>query len=162
MKKILTLAYLISETQVCLAMKKRGFGEGNWNGYGGKLEDAETIENATVREIKEESGVDVHENDLKKVAIAEFFFKDGKHLAVHTFFIRSWEGEPAETEEMRPEWFAFNMIPYDKMWADDIHWFPRALQGEKLIGKVWFKEDGESIEKMEWIQVTAFSKTVTK
>jgi hypothetical protein len=28
MKKVLTLAYLVGEKQVCLAMKKRGFGEG--------------------------------------------------------------------------------------------------------------------------------------
>ncbi len=80
----------------------------------------------------------------------EFFFKDGKHLEVHVFVIRGWEGEPVETEEMRPEWFSYSKIPYENMWADDIHWLPRVIAGEKLCGKIWFNEDGKSIEKMEW------------
>lgn len=150
MKKILTLGFLLKENTICLALKKRGFGEGYWNGFGGKLEEGETISEGIVREITEESGVHVTESDLEKVAINEFFFKDGKHLEVHIFFIRNWTGEPNETEEMRPQWFLYTEIPYENMWADDIHWLPRALAGEKLRGEVWFMEDGRSIEKMEW------------
>ncbi len=150
MVKTLTLAYLVKENTVCLAMKKRGFGEGNWNGYGGKVGEDEAIEQAAVREIKEESGVIVNVDDLDEVARVEFFFKDGKHLLVHTYFIRTWVGEPVETEEMRPRWFRFDEIPYDLMWADDIHWFPRVLKGEKLRGKVWFADDAVSLAEMEW------------
>lgn len=152
MKQILTLAYLIDEKEqrICLALKKRGFGEGNWNGYGGKLEEGEDIIAAAIREIKEESEVDVSREDMKKVAIVEFLFVDGKHLEVHTFFVRSWVGEPTETEEMNPAWFLYNEIPYERMWADDPYWLPRALRGEKLQGKVWFNEDGKTIKEMEW------------
>lgn len=153
MKKILTLGFLLKKNAICLAMKKRGFGEGNWNGFGGKVEDGESIELGTVREIQEESGVVVSETDLEKVVVNEFFFVDGKHLEVHTFFIRTWKGEPMETEEMRPQWFPYTEIPYDAMWADDAYWLPRVLRGEKLSGKVWFKEDGKTIEEMEWNNV---------
>ena len=156
MKKVLTLAYLLKEDSLCLAMKKRGFGEGNWNGFGGKVEEGESIKKGVIREIMEESGVVVTESDLDKVAIVEFFFKDGKHLEVHTFFVRTWKGEPHETEEMRPDWFSYADIPYKKMWADDEYWMPRAFAGEKLLGKVWFTEDGKSIEKMEWTSVAKF------
>lgn len=85
MKKVYTLAFLLKEGEICLALKKRGFGEGNWNGFGGKLEGDESVSFASVREIQEESGVLVNENDLNKVAIVDFFFTDGKHLEVHTF-----------------------------------------------------------------------------
>ncbi len=156
MKKILTLGYLLKENEICLGMKKRGFGEGNWNGFGGKVEEGESIEQGIIREIKEESGVVVAESDLEKVAVVEFFFKDGKHLEVHTFFIRRWEGEPRETEEMKPSWFTYKDIPYQKMWADDEYWMPRAFAGEKLQGKVWFTEDGTTIEKMDWVPVSEF------
>ena len=49
-----TVVFLIRENQVLLAMKKRGFGEGKWNGVGGKLDPGETVEQALVRECQEE------------------------------------------------------------------------------------------------------------
>lgn len=150
MKKLHTLVFLRRGTDICLAMKKRGFGEGNWNGYGGKVEEGETIEAAAVRELNEESGVAVHEEDLEKVALVDFVFEDGKELEVHTYFTRVWEGEPMETEEMRPEWFTADNIPYEHMWADDVHWLPRTLRGEKLRGVVYFNADGKTIKDMEW------------
>lgn len=151
MKKVHTLVFLRRGTDICLAMKKRGFGEGNWNGYGGKMEDDdETIEAAAVRELSEESGVVVQEEDLEKIALVDFIFEDGKELEVHTYFTRVWAGEPEETEEMRPEWFTADTIPYEHMWADDVHWLPRTLRGEKLRGVVYFNADGKTIKDMEW------------
>ncbi len=150
MKKILTLAFLIKENEICLAMKKRGFGVGNWNGYGGKMEEGERIESAAIREISEESGVVVDEKVLSKVACINFHFKDGKHFETHIFIAHTWEGEPRETEEMRPAWFTFDSIPYDEMWGPDAYWLPRVIGGEKIQGDVWFGEDGKSAEKMEW------------
>lgn len=52
-----TLLFLIKDDHVLLAMKKRGFGAGNWNGVGGKIEAGESIEQALVRECQEEIGV---------------------------------------------------------------------------------------------------------
>lgn len=70
MQKVLTLAYLVKENEICLALKKCGFGEGNWNGFGGKVEGGESVGEGVIREIKEESGV-VREYDLEKVAVVE-------------------------------------------------------------------------------------------
>ena len=151
--QLLTLSYLLKDDKICLALKKRGFGEGNWNGYGGKLEKGEKLLDAAVREIREESLVVVEQSNLIPMAVIEFFFKDGRHLKVHTFFTKTWSGEPKETEEMRPRWFAFDAIPYENMWEDDRHWLPRALLGERLCGRVWFDKSDSRIEKMEWEQV---------
>lgn len=39
-----TLVFVFNkQKQILLAMKKRGFGVGKWNGAGGKVEDGETI-----------------------------------------------------------------------------------------------------------------------
>ncbi|MBI2030953.1 NUDIX domain-containing protein, partial [Candidatus Kaiserbacteria bacterium] len=51
-----TLCFLVGYDRMCLAMKKRGFGTGKWNGVGGKVHDGETIEQAAVREVHEEIG----------------------------------------------------------------------------------------------------------
>jgi ADP-ribose pyrophosphatase YjhB (NUDIX family) len=156
MKKVLTLVYLLRDDAICLAMKKRGFGEGNWNGFGGKLEQGESIIDAAIRELYEESGVSATEEHLTQMALAEFLFEDGMHLEVHTFFVREWDGEPRETEEMSPKWFTHDSIPYEQMWADDSHWLPRAIGGEKLKGVVSFSGDGKSIKTMEWTRVLEF------
>ena len=37
--KLTTLSYFVQDGQVLLAMKKRGFGMGKWNGPGGKVKD---------------------------------------------------------------------------------------------------------------------------
>ena len=50
-----TLCFLINNSQVLLAMKKRGFGVGKWNGTGGKVIGDESVEQAAKRETKEAS-----------------------------------------------------------------------------------------------------------
>ena len=43
MIKTLTLVLVKQGQNVLLGMKKRGFGVGRWNGFGGKVEKQETI-----------------------------------------------------------------------------------------------------------------------
>lgn len=47
--KLLTLAFVTKPGQILLGMKKKGFGVGRWNGFGGKVERGETIEEAAKR-----------------------------------------------------------------------------------------------------------------
>lgn len=110
-----TLVFPITENTICLGYKKRGFGHGNWNGFGGKIQDGESEREAAIRELNEESCIQGELESLEKVARIEFFFKDGAHLEVHVFLIRSWRGDLTETEEMKPVWFHFSDIPYKEM-----------------------------------------------
>ena len=56
-----TLCFLLRDDEVLLAMKKRGFGVGKWNGVGGKVMEGESIEEAMKRECREEIGVALKE-----------------------------------------------------------------------------------------------------
>ena len=47
--KLLTLLFVLKPGQVLLGLKKRGFGEGRWNGFGGKVQPDEAIEEAAIR-----------------------------------------------------------------------------------------------------------------
>lgn len=141
-----TLLFLVRDGQVLLAMKKRGFGTGKWNGVGGKLDPGETIEQALVRECQEEIGATP--SSWRKAA--EFdFVQDIRtnpwHMYVHVYTSNNWHGEPTETEEMRPEWFAFKDIPYQDMWDDDIIWLPRVLAGDTLRGEFTFDENDQMV-----------------
>lgn len=136
------LVLLINRDQkkILLAMKKRGFGEGRWNGYGGKVKDDESITLCAVRELQEEAEITVRELDLQKVAVNIFYSPVFGQVDVHTYIAEKWEGEAVETEEMRPQWYGFNEIPYDFMWQDDRHWLPEVLAGKTFIGEYWFDD----------------------
>ena len=115
-------------------MKKRGFGAGRWNGFGGKVQEGETIGAAALRELQEEVGITAKE--IKKLGVLDFEF-NGKPgiLQVHIFKANNFEGEPQESEEMKPQWFNVSEIPYKEMWPDDIHWIPLFLADKKFRGR---------------------------
>lgn len=145
-KKQFTLCILHQNTQILLGMKKRGFGEGKWNGFGGKVEVGETIEESAIREMREEAGIEVQE--LVKMGILDFEFEgDPQLLEVHVFRTESFTGTPAESEEMKPEWFHVDNIPFAQMWSDDIHWIPLLLTGKKFKGKFLFGKLNNILEQ---------------
>ncbi|MEK9186372.1 MAG: 8-oxo-dGTP diphosphatase [Patescibacteria group bacterium] len=136
-KKVLTLCVIHQHPNVLLGMKKRGFGAGKWNGFGGKVEKGEEIEKAATREVFEESGVSV--GQLEKFGLIDFEFQGNPEiLEVHIFKAEKFSGNPEETEEMKPQWFNINEIPFDSMWPDDRYWFPLFLSGRKFKGKFLF------------------------
>ena len=51
-RKVLTLAFIRDGERLLLGMKKRGFGAGKWNGFGGKVDPGETILQGAVRYIR--------------------------------------------------------------------------------------------------------------
>ncbi|XP_016361495.1 7,8-dihydro-8-oxoguanine triphosphatase-like isoform X1 [Sinocyclocheilus anshuiensis] len=140
--KLLTLVLVVQPGRVLLGMKKRGFGAGKWNGFGGKVQPGETIEQAARRELLEESGLTV--DTLHKIGNIKFeFIGETELLDVHIFRADTYKGVPTESDEMRPQWFDTDKIPFIQMWADDVLWFPLMLQKKKFLG--YFKFHGHDV-----------------
>ena len=138
MRKVLTLCIVQQGDRVLLGMKKRGFGEGRWNGFGGKVKEGEDIEEAAKRELQEEAGILAE--GLEERGILEFTFQDNPELLeVHVFHASHLIGEPVETEEMRPQWFSLGEIPFERMWPDDKLWLPLFLKGKRFKGTFLFQ-----------------------
>uniref|UniRef100_A0A672MPS7 Nudix (nucleoside diphosphate linked moiety X)-type motif 1 n=1 Tax=Sinocyclocheilus grahami TaxID=75366 RepID=A0A672MPS7_SINGR len=126
--KLLTLVLVVQPGRVLLGMKKRGFGAGKWNGFGGKL--------------LEESGLTV--DTLHKIGNIKFeFIGETELLDVHIFRADTYKGVPTESDEMRPQWFDTDKIPFIQMWADDVLWFPLMLQKKTFLG--YFKFHGHDV-----------------
>jgi len=129
----LTLVFLVDEARVLLAMKKKGFGAGKYNGLGGKIEPGETEEQAMVREAQEEAFVTpLNFKYVADITFDEFYGTKKTVNHAHVYLCDKWEGEPKESEEMIPEWFDKDSLPLHDMWDDDQYWLPRVLVGEKL------------------------------
>src|SRR5687768_15939600 len=87
--------------EILLGMKKTGFGAGKYAGFGGKVESEETVEAATIRELKEEAGINTSIEDLCPMArlTFEFPFKPSWSQIVHVFIATAWTGNPAESDD---------------------------------------------------------------
>lgn len=142
--KLVTVLFLIKDDRILLAMKKRGFGTGKWNGVGGKVDAGETVTAAAIRECQEEIGVTPLKPQL--VGKLKFYEKADPNFGhyAHVFVAREWQGEPIETEEMRPQWFGIQDIPYQDMWVDDELWCPLMLDGKLFEAAITL--DGDRID----------------
>jgi 8-oxo-dGTP pyrophosphatase MutT (NUDIX family) len=141
----MTLGFIVEDGRILLGMKKRGLGEGKWNGFGGKVEPEETIEQAMIREFEEECGLVV--SGLEKRAQLHFEIDDyDKHILGHVYRITEYAGDAYETDEMRPQWFSLESLPYEQMWQDDPLWLPLFLQGEMLQAYFYFKDQQSMLD----------------
>lgn len=146
---VTTLCLIYDDKRILLGMKKRGFGAGRWNGFGGKVHEGETIEETAKREMEEESGIKVEE--IKKRGVITFEFKNPpiggpEKIEVNFFEATKYSGEPIETDEMKPQWFLLSEIPFDSMWPDDPYWMPLFLAGKNFGGKILFKDQNTILE----------------
>jgi 8-oxo-dGTP diphosphatase/2-hydroxy-dATP diphosphatase len=153
-RKLLTLTVIHDGEKILLGKKKRGYATGVWNGYGGKVEEGESVETAMIRELYEESGLTATEHE--KVAHITFTSDIEDYISdCHIYKIHSYDGDLIETEEMLPKWFDFSEIPYQEMWPDDIHWLPKVLEGKKVRGH--FSLNGHNqIESFKLEEVEVF------
>ena len=131
--------------QILLAMKKRGFGMGKWNGPGGKFDTQKdkTILDTAVRETKEEIGIEP--KDAQELGMISFYFPNNKEWDqdVYLYLVKNWVGEFKETEEMLPRWFNIKDIPFEDMWDDDKYWLMDILDGKKIKRASFvFEENG--------------------
>ena len=119
--KLLTLLFVLEGDRVLLGLKKRGFGVGKWNGFGGKVQGNECIEDAAkrfdmrttvavrvwylwvlllcLRETEEECGLLV--SDLDEAGVIVFDMGPGypdQLLEVHVFRTETYSGTVAESE----------------------------------------------------------------
>ncbi len=134
-----TLLFVVRGDEILLIRKKRGLGAGKINGPGGRIDPGELPLAAAIREAEEEVGITPIEPS--ECGELSFQFVDGYSIHVHVFQSASFHGEPRETDEAIPLWFALTDIPYDEMWADDRIWLPLMLKGTPFVGRFIFNVD---------------------
>jgi len=138
--QIETLLIISRNEQVLLGYKnpEKKFG-GNWNGWGGKVEENENIEDALIREIAEESTIEVI--SPREVGRIKFIFptEEPDHY-VHIYTSREYIGELGATNDfIKYEWFDVNNLPEEMMPADK-RWIPLLAENKLFQGEIYFDE----------------------
>ena len=146
---VTTSVFLRKDNKILLALKKRGFGMGKMMGVGGKQEAGEAIEQTAIREVEEEIGVRITKLERMATVIFDDLWYKGapEKTPMYVFVATEWEGEPRESDEVKPEWVALSDIPYEKMWYDAQVYLPRIIRGEKFEAYFRYDERNECVEE---------------
>ncbi len=100
--------YLIKNNKIVVIQYKKGNRkEGYYDIPGGKMEAGETPEQAAIREMKEETGINVKNLTYKGVMTIEY--PDRKYV-LDTFVASEYVGEPEEFDENTSEWIEINEL----------------------------------------------------
>lgn len=153
MVRIETLVIVHQGDKVLLGLKKeqegkRNFGAGKWNGFGGGMKDKDngSIERTAYRETMEECGIYI--KGLEKIGETLYKFdSDEQDHLVHVYVVEDFGGEPTESDEMRPQWFHVDDIPYtgDQMWENDVLWMPYLLERKKFRAEICLNAKGKTL-----------------
>lgn len=134
-----TVTYLFKDGKVLLQKKAPGrFGEGKWNGPGGKIEKWEPPAISAIREVREETGLEV--KNIVPAGLLIFNEEGGKEFAVHVFTTEHFEGEIKASDEGELKWFSIDRLPFEEMWEDDKIWVPSVLKKEPFKGTFLFSK----------------------
>ena len=82
---------------------------GLWEFPGGKVEDGERPEEAVVREVREELGIEITESCLAPLTFASYVY-DEFHLLMPLFVCRVWQGQLTPREGQELKWMRPNRI----------------------------------------------------
>lgn len=127
--KLATLCYVIDENNNSTLMvhrvkKKQDYHEGKWNGLGGKFDLGESPEECVIREVKEESGLDIGRLRMHGfISFPLFDSKDDWHVFI--FSAREFMGKLIDSPEGNLKWIPNNELFNLNLWDGDkifINW----------------------------------------
>lgn len=118
------VALIDADGKILLAQRPEGKSmAGLWEFPGGKVEDGETPEQALIRELQEELGIDTWASCLAPLTFASHAYEKF-HLLMPLFACRKWEGIPQSREGQTLKWVRASELRDYPMPAADIPLIP--------------------------------------
>ena len=101
---VVAVALIDAEGRILIAQRPEGKQlAGLWEFPGGKVEKGETPEDALVRELVEELGIETKAADLVPITFASHSYEN-LHLLMPLYACRTWRGTPQAQEHSGLEW----------------------------------------------------------
>lgn len=119
-KLVVCAALIDKDGRILVNLRPKGkVMAGFWEFPGGKVEPHETPENALIRELEEELGINTWDSCLAPLTFASHKYKEF-HLLMPLYVCRKWVGiiKPRENQELK--WYYPNQLMNVKMLPADI------------------------------------------
>ena len=114
----------------------------DWKGYtlpGGHVENGESFVDAVIREMKEETGLNIYEPKL--VGVKQFPIEGGRYI-VMLYKATKFSGEVISSDEGRMEWVEYSRLSEINT-VDDFEELLKVMNSDKLSEFRYIIEDGE-------------------
>jgi 8-oxo-dGTP diphosphatase len=137
-----TLCYVKKDGQTLMihrVKKQNDDHEGKWNGLGGKVERGESPEECAIREMKEETGLNVRDPELKGILTFPDFAK-GHDWYVFVYVIRDFDGELIDSPEGNLAWIPDEKLLDLNLWEGDRHFLPWIEENRFFSGKFIYRD----------------------
>ncbi len=144
-----TLGYILSPdgTQVLMSHRIGRHDDeqfGKYNGLGGHMEPEEDIAACMIREIREESGLDVTAMTLRGTVNWTNFGPKYENWLAFVFLVTAFTGQPpASNEEGTLQWVPRATIMDLPMWPGDRYFLPLVFDDDPRPFHAWLPYDGD-------------------
>lgn len=140
-------AVIIDDNKILLIRRVKEPYAGYWGMPGGRIEFAEHIEKAAVREFKEETNINTEFEKLCGIA-SEIVYENNKskaHFIIFVCKLKHLHTDIIEGKEGKLKWVDINNLDNEKIIPSDILMIKEfVLKDKKLdIHKIKMKQDGE-------------------
>ena len=139
-----TLCYVRKDNQTLMLhriKKENDIHEGKWNGLGGKFHKGESPEDCVIREVKEESGLDILNPQLKGfISFPEFSKNTDWHVFI--FVAEEFTGKLINSPEGVLEWIDNKDLLNLPLWEGDKIFLPW-LNQERFFSAKFIYRNGE-------------------
>jgi 8-oxo-dGTP diphosphatase len=143
-----TLCYVKHNNHTLMVYRNKKPGDihaGKWNGLGGKFEPGETPEECVIREVREESGLEIVDPRLHGLVMFPGFKGDDWYVFVFTAV--EYTGELIESPEGELRWVPDEELESLPLWPSDRIFFQWMREGKFFSAK--FVYVGEEMKGWE-------------
>ena len=137
-----TLCYLKQDGHTLMVYRNKkpnDIHQGKWNGLGGKFEPGESPEECVVREVREESGLEIRSPKLHGLLMFPNF--KGADWYVFVFTAKEFEGELIDSPEGQLDWIPDEKLTSLNLWESDQIFFPWLEQETFFSAKFTYQGD---------------------
>jgi 8-oxo-dGTP diphosphatase len=137
-----TLCYIKSHGKTLMVHRNKKPGDihaGKWNGLGGKFEPGESPEECVVRELREESGLEIVNPRLHGLVMFPGF--KGQDWYVFVFTATEFSGELIDSPEGDLAWIPDEELETLPLWPSDHVFLPWLKEGRLFSAKFLYEGD---------------------